>query len=398
MYAWPHSIRSFEQKWTDWKHQCGYIDFTDLLYAGLDLETAPGDPSVIACDESQDFGKIEMQILRKWGIQAAELLLVGDFHQCLYNFRGSDPYNMIIVGITPRVLSQSYRIPKAVHTIAMRWMKRTGLPQVDYNPRDADGIITYGTVTYKEAGTELGFIKNVRTYIDAEKSVMLMASCQYMLVPALGALQEHGMAYHNPWRPTNGRWNPLAPKKGSTFAEKVLMFLRPSDNVWGDDARFWSVSDMKSWAKILPARDVFKPGGKVGIERCAESLTDEVLARSMQEWFTSEALEHILNCDDGWYMDKAKGGEISKPFVQTIVKNFGFTALREEPRIIVGTIHSLKGSEADVCMLWPDIAPAAYYSETDNSAEIARMFYVGVTRAREELVLMPPVSNICVSW
>jgi superfamily I DNA/RNA helicase len=62
----------------------------------------------------------------------------------------------------------------------------------------------------------------------------------------------------------------------------------------------------------------------------------------------------------------------------------------EDPKIIVGTIHSLKGSEADVVYLLPDISPSGaedYYSGDAGALATHRLFYVGMTRARERLVL-----------
>lgn len=58
-------------------------------------------------------------------------------------------------------------------------------------------------------------------------------------------------------------------------------------------------------------------------------------------------------------------------------------------RLTVGTIHSVKGSEADVVYVLPDLSPAQWgqWTKGDRDA-LVRLFYVAFTRAREELVLV----------
>jgi superfamily I DNA/RNA helicase len=68
----------------------------------------------------------------------------------------------------------------------------------------------------------------------------------------------------------------------------------------------------------------------------------------------------------------------------------GARALEEPPRLYVGTIHSFKGAEADCVILYPDLSPAGWREWGGDPAErdnVIRTFYVGITRAREELLV-----------
>jgi len=73
-------------------------------------------------------------------------------------------------------------------------------------------------------------------------------------------------------------------------------------------------------------------------------------------------------------------------------------ALEESPRVIVGTIHSVKGGEADVVFLFPDVSPAgdaAYQKHGPQRDSVIRLFYVGMTRARHTLYICrgnPPLA------
>jgi superfamily I DNA/RNA helicase len=57
---------------------------------------------------------------------------------------------------------------------------------------------------------------------------------------------------------------------------------------------------------------------------------------------------------------------------------------------VVGTVHSVKGGEADVVYLFPDLSAAgdAQYSLPGRPRDsVIRVFYVGATRARETLYI-----------
>lgn len=76
--------------------------------------------------------------------------------------------------------------------------------------------------------------------------------------------------------------------------------------------------------------------------------------------------------------------------------------LLKQPRVIVGTVHSVKGGEADCVYLFPDMSPAGYAQwgsgRSMASGSVYRLFYVGMTRARETLVLCAPASQRAVEW
>jgi superfamily I DNA/RNA helicase len=60
------------------------------------------------------------------------------------------------------------------------------------------------------------------------------------------------------------------------------------------------------------------------------------------------------------------------------------------PQVVVGTIHSVKGGQADVVYLFPDLSQAgdAQYNRGGAARDsVIRLFYVGLTRARETLYI-----------
>jgi superfamily I DNA/RNA helicase len=73
--------------------------------------------------------------------------------------------------------------------------------------------------------------------------------------------------------------------------------------------------------------------------------------------------------------------------------------LLETPQVVVGTIHSVKGGQADVVYLFPDLsqAGAAHYAHGGASRDsVILQFYVGATRARERLYICGRASGMAV--
>jgi superfamily I DNA/RNA helicase len=65
--------------------------------------------------------------------------------------------------------------------------------------------------------------------------------------------------------------------------------------------------------------------------------------------------------------------------------------LDDKPRIEVSTIHASKGGERDNVMLLTDLSYGPYKASTETQQgrdDEARVFYVGMTRAKKKLVIV----------
>ena len=64
--------------------------------------------------------------------------------------------------------------------------------------------------------------------------------------------------------------------------------------------------------------------------------------------------------------------------------------ITKPPRIEVATIHAAKGRESDNVLLISDMAARTWVEGQANPDDEVRVFYVGVTRARESLHVVLP--------
>ncbi len=392
---WPVTIRSFYRRWCSFKTEADLIDFTDMLEIALEtLDTAPGDPDVIFADEAQDFSALEMALLSKWGQAAGRLVIVGDPWQALYEWRGSDPQVFSQDKTSDyRVLSQSYRVPWAVYSTAIDWIqKMPGYEQIDYMPTDEDGEVGSIEASFKDP---LRMLPVIEKALEKEQSVMILASCAYMLSPIIKMLREEGIPFHNSYRTKNGAWNPLLRRKDGSVSssDRLSSFLQMGES------GFWSRDDLKVWlsgancSKILPSVESWRK-----FEPKLSSITTDEIPYGLASTLVGEAaIDASMAGDFEWYKEHlASTRRNGAVFPCQIAKKYGSEGLKQEPRVTIGTIHSVKGGEADVVILAPDLSQqgiASWGSGQEGKASIYRLMYVALTRTKSELHIMRPVTS-----
>jgi DNA helicase-2/ATP-dependent DNA helicase PcrA len=402
---WPPAIAAFHHRWQTWKDESGYIDFTDLIeQARQRFDQFPNNPDIVLVDEAQDMSKLEIRLVRKLAASTERLIIVGDPDQALYTWRGADPdevFGADVDGI--QILHQSYRVPRAVHAKAVEFIERMpGRMPVAYEARDQPGEVKDRPYTWSDPDP---IIEAVLGDLTDHRDVMIIASCRYMLGPLTARLKELGEPFHNPYRPNAGQWNPLR------SGQRLLAFLRPEKDVWGDQARMWTWDDVRRWTEPLQSKGVLKRGAKSFIEgkglRSHQLQTDvsqqEADLGTLLDLFEDEHKAGILNMDVAWWFDHLlHRHRKSQQFPVSVYRRRGGQALIDTPRITVGTIHSVKGGQADVVYLFPDLSAAGYWTGWKTTGEpnraVFRLMYVGMTRAYTKLVRCAPNGAEAVNW
>lgn len=405
---WPPKVLRFAASWDAWKAKTGRLDFTDLIERAFEEVSRPiTAPKIMLLDEAQDFSALELGLARKWAETCEQIVVVGDPDQCLYQWRGTDPAAMLAGEIaTQRVLEQSYRVPAAVHEYAVGWIEGVdGRAPVEYHPRLEDpndeskgyarGEVRRAPSTFREPE---GLVKRVLEDVDAGKTVMVLASCGYMLDPTIAVLKRAGIPFHNPYRVEHGGWNPLA------GARRLLAYLRPDVETWGDEARWYTWTDVRAWAEKLRAKGILERGAKdFLVSKARNQVEREKLGEGDEEATISpEALNNLLCSEevfdriafdhdvDWWQENLLAEAQKSSRYPVSVYHKQGGAALRAEPKIVVGTIHSVKGGQADSVYVFPDLSHRGWATGWERPASRAptyRLFYVAFTRAREKLTI-----------
>jgi hypothetical protein len=161
---------------------------------------------------------------------------------------------------------------------------------------------------------------------------------------------------------------------------------------YGEQHRPWSHGDLMAWGECLASKGVLRHGAKKKLSTW--DVDQPVAPETLNAIFEPAALDSLMEAYEGdyralldwWrsrinveYFDRAK-------YPADVACRRGPAALLEKPRAVVGTIHSVKGGQADVVYLFPDVsqAGAAQYGRAGPPRDsVIRLFYVGATRARE---------------
>jgi DNA helicase-2/ATP-dependent DNA helicase PcrA len=401
---WPAEVHDFSKKWAGYKRANGLYDFCDLIEIALrDVSVAPGNPDVVVADEAQDLNRMQLAVIRRWGRSAKYLVLALDDDQTIYSWAGASPDAILDADIPDDhkiFLKQSVRVPRSIHALAERWIRQVSRrEQKTYLPRPADGELhRLSNAGYRSP--EYWILKSAKQHMKQAHTIMFLASCSYMLWPIIAVLRKNGIPFHNPYRKSNGHWNPLRAGSQSSAVNRVLSLL--AGHAQFDGLQKWTWGELESCAEWLRDR-VLKPAWrdlKLGKQtEVTPEILQAVLEPAAYESFLLAANQSPLALLSWWQRRLAPEFESRIDFPTRIVTQRGPNAFQNPPQVIVGTIHSVKGGQADVVYLFPDISKAAdaHYQRVGALRDaVIRLFYVGATRARETLYICSRESAMAV--
>lgn len=412
---WPAEARAFGDAWEAFKRANGCIDFTDMIeHALTDVDTAPGNPDIGFFDEVQDFTPLELALIRKWGQSMERIVMAGDDDQSIYAFKGASPEAFLTPEIPDAdkiVLSQSYRIPASVHRAAEHWIRQVGHRQEKlYLPRTEEGLVRHVPAAYNTPKALLREIDRAldRAYpdengVEQPGTVMVLASCAYMLDPIKHEMRAAGLPFHNPYRRTRGDWNPLgrdsADGKTISSRQRLLAYLALDERAFGDAARPWTGEDIRRWTHVVKKRGIFARGAAAAIDGLPNGEVDYADIAAL---FADDVeLEQAVTPDLEWLSrNLLAGARAGMAFPIEVARKRGARALTDRPRVVLGTIHSVKGGQADTVLLIPDLSARGsneWRQRGEPQDSIRRQMYVGMTRARHELVVLTPGTGLHVS-
>ncbi|MES4792089.1 MAG: hypothetical protein C4321_03085, partial [Chloroflexota bacterium] len=341
---WPLEAQRFWERWRAWMRQEGVIDFPGMLEAA---HNRPGlGVNYLFVDEAQDLTPLQLSLIEHWASSVAFLALIGDDDQAIYEFMGATGTSFL----SPRVdneivLSQSYRIPRIVQAAAVEIVNRiSARADKKYRPRAETGALEYMPIS---PGDPHWAIEHALQHEAAGERVLFLATARYLLEPLKQQLLERGIPYGNPYAPQRSAFNLFpASRNGRAGWERARSFLFP--NRIG--------SDVKNWAKYVDS-NVFGRGNKTRALAAIEALPDEGrISDDHPIWqqFLPGHREHAVARNPGWLLDHLLGNaprgmrnalRVSLRSPQAVLEG--------RARVWVGTIHSVKGGEADWVYVWP---------------------------------------------
>ena len=332
---------------TSYKRESGLLDFTDMLERYV-AEGQPCPVDVAIIDEAQDLSRIQWKLIKRAFAGVERMYVGGDDDQAIFRWAGADVDTFLSLKGEREVLGVTHRLPKLIYNYSQTIvsnLSRRYAKQATPRP-EAGGVHRVSTFELRAA--------------ERDGSWMFLARNSFYLGPIKEWLHGAGLPY--------------ATHFGSSVAPGHLRAILAWEALRKGEARSAEeVRDVYEWMpvarghKTLPKVEAATMLTLADLRTAHGCLTDA-------PWH--DALSKIPLRDRTYYRAiKRRGESLSKP-----------------PRVYVGTIHSVKGGEADNVVLLPNLTQRTWDDYERQRDDEHRTFYVGATRARQALYLVSPTS------
>ncbi len=386
----PEAIRG----WRRYKGENDVVGFADMLERVNGSSLLP-DVDYLVIDEFQDITTLQYDVYEEWKPHMERVLIAGDDDQVVYAWQGADPKLLLNEGGDDVILDTSHRLPSRIlNTVQHEVQHIDERQEKNLSPRKEGG-----TVEAMSHPSMLDLARDVRRTVNAEdESVMVLFRARYQMFRFIDEFLTEGMPFR-------------------TMTDQRMWTDRLTDYVRGIEAMH--AGDPLTGLQARRLADMLDDTAFGSNDR--DALFDAVDDR--QEETGIEDLTE-LRVDPGFVEnhapfapDPAAAAEMVRKVTKFQKKSMkayfasGQYAGMDPSQVRVGTIHSAKGREADHVYVGTDLTekvveqmaatvpdPTAVEGVeeftkttspvptlTDNER---RVYYVGMSRARERLVLL----------
>ena len=343
-----HALLRAQRSFEEYKSKREVLDFTDMLELFLQTSHIP-QLDVVFIDEAQDLSKLQWSVARHAWSRAKNVYISGDDDQAIFRWAGADIEHFIRMKVDEvSVLTKSYRCPRLIHRMADKIIQRVRNRRTkEWKGRDYMGQIRYHAFP---EGVDL-----------RNGEWLVLARTNYLLDELERQVKMEGLIY----------------KRNNS-----LQILLEAVQSWrsleqGQEIELNSVKNIYSYMST-----------KIGIEHGHKQL------RTANEKKKYDLEDLVLNygllvSGIPWDIAFDKVGNRDKEYLRAIEKRNG-TNMNMDPKINLSTIHAAKGGESQNVMLLTDLTRKTQESLERNPDDESRVFYVGVTRAKESLHIVQP--------
>ena len=386
----PEAIRG----WRRYKGQNDVVGFADMLERVQGSSLLP-DVEYLVIDEFQDITTLQYDVYEEWKPHMERVLIAGDDDQVVYAWQGADPQLLLNEGGDDVILDTSHRLPSRIlNTVQHEVRHIEERQEKNLSPRKEGG-----TVEAMSHPSMLDLARDVRRTVNSEdESVMVLFRARYQMFRFIDEFITEGMPFRTmtDQRMWTDRLTDYVRGIEAIHADEPLTGLQArrladmlDDTAFGSndrDALFDAVDDRQEAEGVDDLTELYVDPGFV--EEHAPFVPDPAAAAEMVRKVTK-------------FQKKSMKAYFAS----------GQYAGMDPSQVRVGTIHSAKGREADHVYVGTDLTekvveqmaatvpdPTAVEGVeeftkttspvptlTDNER---RVFYVGMSRARERLVLL----------
>ncbi|QSG04568.1 Superfamily I DNA and RNA helicase [Halapricum desulfuricans] len=388
----PEAIRG----WRSYKGEQGLVGFADMLERVKQRSLLPNVDYLII-DEFQDITTLQYDVYEEWKPHMQKVLIAGDDDQVVYAWQGADPDLLLDEDVTDdEILPNSYRLPSRILNVVDREVSHIDKRQEkDLNPRKEGG-----TVEAVSGPSMLDLARNVKATIeeDEDGTAMVLFRARYQMFQFIDEFIDEGIPFQC-----------LTDQR--MWTDRLTQYVRGIENL----ARGEQLTALQArrLADML-ADSAFGTGERDDLFDAIDEITDDEETDDLQEIYVEPDL---IEDHAPFAPDPVAAADMLRKVTsfqeRSVDAYFGGDYEGMDPdRLRLGTIHSAKGREADHVFVATDLTEkvveqmAATVEQedidvpgveeftkhtspvptlTDNER---RVFYVGMSRARERLVIL----------
>lgn len=382
----------------------GWLDFDDLLIRTVSLlrENCPAicrfcsHFRYLLVDEFQDISPLQYALIREWNKEGRELFVIGDPDQAIYGFRGSDAecFKRLLQDIPETkviALQENYRStepivkaacsvishnPGGERTLAAKAGSGDPVRVVKAGGRRSEGIFTAREINRMIGGIDMLDAQERGTFLEkgprSFSDIAVLCRTNRQAEEMEECLRTEGIPYI-----VTGRGTFL---EADTVREAEGFFALLTEAGEGMEKRTVQFLNRRiGGEKLLQLLEKYRPmAGKKPADLLKAWMgdrdlkEDEPLAR-----LASMAMFHKTMKDFLFTLFWGREGDLKR----CGKKRYAADA------VSLMTLHASKGLEFPAVII-PGMRKGSLPLETEQAEEERRLFYVGMTRAREELILV----------
>ena len=363
-YGARNTIMQMDKDLSNFKRDRHKLEYVDYFNSFLEAKNPPA-LKYLFIDEAQDLSAHQWMVVNmiQQISKPVETYVAGDDDQAIFRWAGADIEHFIAMAKdnnnTVIPLTQSYRVPKSVHTLATK-MAQSISNRIDkqYNPRDDEGE------------------RKVLNFRPLNKSLengewLILCRTHEIVKQVCEALDRYGWLYKCYGKSV----------VNEKIIEAIVSWTRLQRGEEVSGARIDTVYSFMDSTRIKRGHGTFK-----GSHTEMYTIDNLIANFGLREYIKEDLFTKTLD----WYdVLNAKGIRKRIRYLRSVMRDGH--KLDDKPRIEVSTIHASKGGERDNVMLLTDLSYGPYKSSRDTQQgrdDELRVFYVGATRAKKKLLIV----------
>lgn len=350
-----NKIPEFINNYNEFKTKNNRIDFSDMIQTVIDNKIDLDTP-ILMMDEFQDLTAQMYALFNMWAPKREFVTIAGDPNQSIYGFWGGSPDYYNKWQAEECILMETHRLPEQIKQFGIKVLKMGGMAAPDTKAKSG----------YKNPISCLRFEDPKPTY----KTELHLIRCNYQSGAVAMELATEGKLYTgiSGWTEEEVELANaiLAYRKGKLLEKnqiKVLVSMF-SPKIYGKSETRESINAMID--------KKYKPNLRASAELLKPVILDSLVYDDPTLKMTSNS--KIFTAKIKGILNRNKPLDIKEAYNRKIL-----------------TIHGSKGLEADAVFLHSSITPKIWKATVlpgEEYAAEARVWYVGVTRAREALYII----------